>query len=248
MKVGVNGAVRDISDLKVGVSGAVRQASELWIGVNGAVKKVWPTLPVGTEFIINTVGQNTWVCPVSGLYRIELHGGGGGGGGANYYSTSIYSYYSHFGGGGGGSGMVVEVSLQKGNSYSITIGKGGSAGQAGNEALGTNGKAGGSSSFASTYTVNGGGGGQGDETDYLKPSVGGSASGNIARSGEDGDFVNGAGIPVARDGGAGGSGGGKYGNTYGRGGNGGGSSSTFPITALDGYAGANGACIITYLG
>lgn len=45
MKVGINGASRDISDLKVGVSGAARQASELWIGVDGATKKVWPVLP-----------------------------------------------------------------------------------------------------------------------------------------------------------------------------------------------------------
>lgn len=42
MKVGVNGAVRDISDLKVGVSGAVRAVSEAYIGVAGAAKKVWP--------------------------------------------------------------------------------------------------------------------------------------------------------------------------------------------------------------
>lgn len=44
MKVGVNGAVRDISDLKVGANGAVRAVSEVYIGVNGAVKKVWPTI------------------------------------------------------------------------------------------------------------------------------------------------------------------------------------------------------------
>lgn len=44
MKVGINGAVRDISDLKVGANGAVRSVSEVYIGVNGAVKKVWPTI------------------------------------------------------------------------------------------------------------------------------------------------------------------------------------------------------------
>lgn len=52
MKVGVNGAVRDISDLKVGANGAVRAVSEAYIGVNGAVKKVWPTYSiVKTEHI-----------------------------------------------------------------------------------------------------------------------------------------------------------------------------------------------------
>ena len=53
MKVGINGAVRDISDLKVGVSGAVHAASELWAGLNGATKKIWPTIsPV--------LDENTW--------------------------------------------------------------------------------------------------------------------------------------------------------------------------------------------
>lgn len=42
MKVGVNGAVRDISDIKVGASGAVRAVPEAYIGVAGATKKVWP--------------------------------------------------------------------------------------------------------------------------------------------------------------------------------------------------------------
>lgn len=53
MKVGVNGAVRDISDLKVGVSGAGHAASELWVGLNGATKKVWPTYP-------SVLDENTW--------------------------------------------------------------------------------------------------------------------------------------------------------------------------------------------
>ena len=51
MKVGVNGAVRDISDLKVGVSGAVRAVSEAYIGVAGATKKVWP---------VRTLNDYTW--------------------------------------------------------------------------------------------------------------------------------------------------------------------------------------------
>lgn len=53
MKVGVNGAVRDISDLKVGVNGAVRAVSELWVGLNGATKKVWPTYS-------SVLDENTW--------------------------------------------------------------------------------------------------------------------------------------------------------------------------------------------
>lgn len=53
MKVGVNGAVRDISDLKAGVSGAVRSVSEAYVGVNGAVKKVWPLYKVVVVDSIN---------------------------------------------------------------------------------------------------------------------------------------------------------------------------------------------------
>ena len=52
MKVGINGAVRDISDLKVGVSGAVRAVSEAYAGVGGAVKKIWP--------VIRTLNDYTW--------------------------------------------------------------------------------------------------------------------------------------------------------------------------------------------
>ena len=51
MKVGVNGAVRNISDLKVGVSGAVRAVSEGYAGVSGAVKKIWP---------VRTLNDYTW--------------------------------------------------------------------------------------------------------------------------------------------------------------------------------------------
>ena len=53
MKVGVNGAVREISDLKVGVSGAVRAVSEAYIGVAGATKKVWPSLPAPGKALNN---------------------------------------------------------------------------------------------------------------------------------------------------------------------------------------------------
>ena len=53
MKVGINGAVRDISDLKVGVSGAVRAVSEGYAGVGGATKKVWPSFPAPGKALDN---------------------------------------------------------------------------------------------------------------------------------------------------------------------------------------------------
>lgn len=116
MKVGVNGAVRGISDLKVGANGAVHAVSELWIGVNGAVKKVWPLIEVGYQEILDTVGSGTWVCPASGQWEVEGHGGGCGG----YQGSSITP-----GDGGGGSGEVYTIDLASGQKISYRIGRGG---------------------------------------------------------------------------------------------------------------------------
>lgn len=116
MKVGVNGAVRDISDLKVGVSGAVRAVSEAYIGVNGAVKKVWPLIEVGYQEILDTVGSGTWVCPASGQWEVEGHGGGCGG-----YRGSI----GGAGRGGGGSGDISTITITAGEAISYEVGQGG---------------------------------------------------------------------------------------------------------------------------
>lgn len=118
MKIGVNGAVRDISDLKVGASGAVRSVSEAYVGVSGAVKKVWPLLPVGTQYVFDTVGNGTWECPVSGNWKIELHGGGGGG------SRGVLGNFST-GAGGGGSGAEGVFRLTSGTVYDYIVGEGG---------------------------------------------------------------------------------------------------------------------------
>lgn len=116
MKVGINGAVRDISDLKVGVSGAIRSVSEAYVGVNGAVKKVWPTFPIGTQVIFDTVGSGDWECPASGNWKIELHGGGGGG-------SPGQSGMATYGAGGGGSGAEGIFYLTSGTVYNYTVGK-----------------------------------------------------------------------------------------------------------------------------
>lgn len=128
MKVGVNGAVRDISDLKAGVSGAVRSASEVYVGVNGAVKKVWPLLPIGTQYVFDTVGNGTWECPVSGNWKIELHGGGGGG---SRGEMGIFSV----GAGGGGSGAEGVFRLTSGVAYDYTVGKGGARSSKGEKTI-----------------------------------------------------------------------------------------------------------------
>lgn len=141
MKCGINGSVHDFSDMRVGINGAVRQASELWIGVNGATKKVWPTFPVGGVVVIDVVGSSEWVCPVSGQWEIEMHGGGGGGG-----QASMRDY----GGAGGGSGAKFTLSLTSGQSYSYTVGFAGLGGYTGDS--------GGKSTFY-TVSVDGGSGG-----------------------------------------------------------------------------------------
>lgn len=62
MKVGINGASRDITDLKAGISGAVHSVGEVWIGVNGAVKQVWPNIEFFYEektFTTSTLYEST---------------------------------------------------------------------------------------------------------------------------------------------------------------------------------------------
>lgn len=116
MKCGINGAEHDFNEIPCGINGAVRQASELWIGVNGAVKKVWPTFPIGTQIVLDTVGSGEWTCLASGEWEVELHGGGGAGG---------YAFGGYKGGGGGGSGSVFTSNFKEGEILKYTIGAGG---------------------------------------------------------------------------------------------------------------------------
>lgn len=155
MKVGVNGVVRDISDLKVGANGAVRAVSEAYIGVSGAVKKVWPIIPVGYQEILDTIGEGTWVCPAFGRWLLELHGSGGAGAGYDWAT-------SRSGGGGGGSGEEYEIILNAGETISYDIG------------VATNSD--GQSTTFGEYSVDGGG----TPTSIYS---GGSANGSLATSG-----------------------------------------------------------------
>lgn len=156
MKVGVNGAVRDISDLKVGVSGAVRAVSEAYIGVNGAVKKVWPLIMPGYQVALKSVGNGTWICPATGTWEIEIHGGGGGGGGAVIGGGNAYAKLSA---GGSGSGEKYTSTYTAGQSVGYTVGTGGKAGKSETGSQDpTDGENGGRTTFG-TYSINGGGGG-----------------------------------------------------------------------------------------
>lgn len=126
MKVGVNGAVRDISDLKVGANGAVRAVSEAYIGVAGATKKVWPLLPIGTQIVLDTVGSGTWECLASGRWTLEMHGGGGAAVGNQLITAPwgsgwmiLKNAYA-----GGASGSTQTVTLSGGTKYNYMIGRG----------------------------------------------------------------------------------------------------------------------------
>lgn len=235
MKCGINGAEHDFNAIPCGINGAVRQASELWIGVNGATKKVWPTFPVGTVIILDTVGSGSWECPASGQWEIEVHGGGGGGGGGAG-NPAYTGDYGGGGGGGGGSGTVVIAALVSKTTYEFVIGAGGDGGNAYNK-----GKDGSQSSFANLLTCSGGfGGSPGESGSMFWPGTGGAGgnkSGDLASAGTDGHYA------TPGEGGLG-----NAANPSQSYGNGGGGGEGDGRGGTKGNPGKDGAIILTYLG
>ena len=98
------------------------------------------------EVVFNTTGPHTWVAPASaahfGISVVCVGGGGGARGIAG-------------GGGGGGLGYKNNISVTRGQSYSLVVGAGGAASNATGD--GTD-NAGGDSYFIDASTVKGGGG------------------------------------------------------------------------------------------
>lgn len=233
MKVGVNGAVRDISDLKVGVNGAVRTVSEAYIGVSGAVKKVWPLLPIGTQIVLDTVGSGTWECLASGRWRLEMHGGGGAAVG-NYLATAPWgSGYivitQAFAGGGSGSTQI--VTLTAGEVYEYQVGEGASGGRS--EDIPSSTIPDGRATSFHVWRVQGGGSSKWDTSSGVRAIVGVSY-GNLATQPTSGEYTE---NPVT---------GGKGGSTIGTYGDGG-DSDVEAIYYLQ-PNGKDGAIILTYLG
>lgn len=70
MNVGVNGAVRDISDLKVGVSGAVRAVSEGYAGVGGAVKKIWPVIRALNDYTWDEISEISSSSEAASMFKV----------------------------------------------------------------------------------------------------------------------------------------------------------------------------------
>lgn len=108
-------------------------------------------LPVGTIWLYTANG--TFEVPITGTYKIEMHGGGGG-------STCSYTDSgSYVGATGGGSGEIYETTLSKGTSYNLVIGTGGTkasmvslSSRGDSETAGT----GGTTSFGDLYSLAGG--------------------------------------------------------------------------------------------
>jgi len=206
--------------------------------------------------VVNTyTSTNTWPKPTGLKYVIvELVGGGGGGGGT---TTAV-----NRAGGGGGSGgysrkKILAASL--GSTETVTIGALGAGGTGAN-----NGSAGGTTSFGSHLSANGGSGGtQGADQTKASGGAGGTATGgdtNIpGRAGEDGIAANSAdnysfggngadswfgwGGYGNRANGGGGDGNGSAATGYGGGGGGGSNESS--TTARNGGDGVAGYCIVT---
>ena len=267
MKVGVNGAVRDITDLKVGANGAVRAVSEAYIGVNGATKKVWPSIIPGYQVVLKSVGSGTWVCPATGTWEVEIHGGGGGGGGAVRGGGNTWALLSAA---GSGSGEKYTATYTIGQSIDYTIGPGGKAGKSETDSQdSTDGENGGKTTFGD-FSINGGGGG--GVADYMMSGffryqycIPGTRSGSIAEQGQGYDelrtpsSINGGRIEtqsgIVNQGGTGGASV-ELGTNVGKGGDGGrGKKEDGTSVGTGGYIsqqaatnGYNGGILLTYLG
>lgn len=169
-------------------------------------------------------GSYTFQPTVTGEYQIDISGAGGGGGGGvkwrRFGEHQIHDFTAKGGDGGSGERIIKTVTLDKGTSYTITVGSGGSGGayaySPGNyeDTIATNGTKG-TDSTACGLTGRGGG-------------AGGAAS---RMYGEDGYYSN-----V-----------GTQGITYGKGGGAAGGAGGMKGSA-NGKAGANGWVKILYTG
>lgn len=111
-------------------------------GGGGAARIEWgPSIGMSGEAVFTTAGTYSWTAPAGVTSVCAVVVGGGAGGSANGAS-----------GGGGGLGWKNNIPVVPGQTYSITVGNGGS----GASDINGNGMSGGSSSFASFVTATGG--------------------------------------------------------------------------------------------
>jgi hypothetical protein len=157
-------------------SGTNATQETFWLG-NGTWAVATGTL-TGVQ-VYTATGANTWTKPdyVTKVVA-EIVGGGGGGGGTDSAASN-----AAVGAGGGGGAYTLEYCTSPGNTETATVGGGGTAGSssAGNGGTGT------ASSFTcngTTYSANGGAGGDGQANGTsVLPSQGG-AGGGISSNGD----------------------------------------------------------------
>lgn len=195
-------------------------------------RKSGPSIPIGEKWTFTSNG--TWVAPATGTYKVTLVGGGGRGGNGGNGSDSEYGT----GGTGGSAGQLKSASLVFNKDQEIPI------------VIGTTTK---SSSFGNYITAKGGSNGSAGTTVF---------SFRDGNGGGGGTGANGYGTAVTAGNGSSGSGlnhvkyshggGGRGGTGYGAGGGGGGGSARaqtgYTTYGGNGGAGANGVCIIEYMG
>lgn len=193
---------------------------------------------VNKRDIIITSG--TYTAPITGWYKITIKGGGGGGAGGSSQGNNI-----GLGGGGGGEGgtTIAYERMIAGNTATVVIGAGGTAGVG--ASTGTNGGNGGNTIVSingSTYTANGGGGGRLD----TEGGAGGAGTiyGCSGGAGNANTSTSSIGVPGGNGGGEGGSNGGLSASTSGVNGGGGsggaGRTGNHPEDVKSGTVGGNG--------
>ena len=187
----------------------------------------WSTKTVVKTAIFTESGSWTVPANVTSV-DVFLMGGGGGAGGNLTYDSSYTSF-----GGGGGAGRLKkqQLTVTPGQSITVTIGAGGTAGvdRTGTGSSGGVGSNGGSTSFGTLLSATGGNGGGGGSTpasggggDGGAGSAGGgggSCGGTHGGSGGNGDYCGGGGASSSTNantkGGNGGTYGGGGGSNYG---------------------------------
>lgn len=196
-------------------------------------------------------GTDTFTAAITGWHLVEVWGAGGGGGGGN--GNAGGTAFRGPGGGGGGYSFL-PVWLTKGQTVTVTVGQGGSAGSNGEPAsAGGNGT---TSSFGSSCSATGGGGGPAISSGSVSGGTGGVGSGGILNlQGEDGGCCVYAGLgnnagQVGRGGTAPRGGGGAKnnvgGNGYGPGGGASGGTANTESSPVGPGAGADGAVLIRW--
>jgi hypothetical protein len=142
-----NNGTLDISEINASLTKYVCNGTVGATGAQGIQGATGASLFSNMQ-VYSTSGTFSFTVP-AGVTKIMVEVWGGGGGGGTNSTTGSYSY----GGSGGGYGKEV-INVVAGNSYTITVGAGGSGG-----ASWANGGAGNSSSFGALVSATGGIGG-----------------------------------------------------------------------------------------